>query len=126
MVDVSRLAMPASANASAFSRAVCRLRPRTAWPLPSSLLVNFYEQPDVGHSLIFSLWEGELGRVPDYIVPAQGWEPEPLSACPGQAADPSGYNHYWRTMGIWQAILKDAGFEFHSDPREFRSIFPRP
>ncbi|WP_187774747.1 ATP-binding protein [Billgrantia pellis] len=78
---------------------------------PESLLVNFYEQPDVGHSIIFSLWEGELGRVPDYIVPAQGWEPLPLAASPNQATDRSGYAHYWRTMSIWYGILKEAGFQ---------------
>lgn len=78
---------------------------------PESLLVNFYKQPDVGHSIVFSLWEGELGRVPDYIVPAQGWEPLPLAACPDQATDKSGYNHYWRTMSIWYGILKEAGLQ---------------
>ncbi len=83
-------------------------------PEPESLLVNFYNQPDVGHSIIFSLWEGELGRVPDYIVPAQGWEPLPLSACPSPATDKSGYNHYWRTMSIWYGILKEAGFSVPS------------
>lgn len=77
---------------------------------PESLLVNFYKQPDVGHSIIFSLWEGELGRVPDYIVPAQGWEPLPISACPNPGTDKSGYNHYWRTMSIWYGILKEGGF----------------
>lgn len=98
------------------------LKPRTTpeeeqngLPIPDSLLVNFYEQPDVGHSIIFSLWEGELGKVPDYIVPAQGWEPEPISSCPSKQTDPSGFNHYWRTMAIWYAILKEAGFSSPSN-----------
>jgi hypothetical protein len=82
---------------------------------PRSLLINFYEHPDVGHSLIFSLWASELGdRVPDYVVPAQNWEPQPLSACPAREDDPSGFNHYWRTMAIWYAVLKEAGYT--SDP----------
>jgi Helicase HerA, central domain len=78
--------------------------------VPSNLLINFYDYPDVGHNLIFSLWPGELGRVPDYITPAQNWEPESLSSCPPIQTDISGYNHYWRTMGIWFAILKEGGF----------------
>jgi len=90
---------------------------------PESLLVNFYKQPDVGHSIIFSLWEGELGRVPDYIVPAQGWEPLPLSSCPPKT-DHSGYNHYWRTMSIWYGILKEAGFATSSGMDVFFD-FPR-
>jgi hypothetical protein len=32
--------------------------------IPNHLLVNFYAFPDVGHNLIFSLWPGELGKVP--------------------------------------------------------------
>jgi hypothetical protein len=83
---------------------------------PRNLLVNFFEQPDVGHSLIFSLWEAELGHVPDYIVPAQNWEPQPLAQCPSRATDTSGFNHYWRTMGIWYAILSEAGFQI--DPQK--------
>src|SRR5262249_5373357 len=76
---------------------------------PKSLLINFYTFPEVGHRLIFSLWPSELGHVPDYITPAQNWEPQPLSSCPTAQLDPSGYNHYWRTMGIWYAILREAG-----------------
>lgn len=87
---------------------------RHGLPKPDSLLVNFYQQPDVGHSIIFSLWEGEIGRVPDYVVPAQGWEPDPISACP-PPSDPSGYKHYWRTMAIWYAILREAGFSAPSN-----------
>jgi hypothetical protein len=83
---------------------------------PSNLLVNFFEQPDVGHSLIFSLWEAELGHVPDYIVPAQNWEPQALAQCPDQQQDRSGFNHFWRTMGIWYAILSEAGFQI--DPNK--------
>ena len=106
------------------------LRPRTlpieqqnGLTAPRSLLVNFFAQPDVGHSLIFSLWEPELGHVPDYIVPAQNWEPQPTSQCPTPQTDPSGHNHYWRTMGIWYAILQEAGFQ--SNPAQLVPIdFP--
>jgi hypothetical protein len=94
------------------------LRPRTlqieqdhGLAPPRNLRVNFFEQPDVGHSLIFSLWEAELGHVPDYIVPAQNWEPQPLAQCPDQGQDRSGFNHYWRTMGVWYAILSEAGYQ---------------
>ncbi|WP_170327944.1 helicase HerA domain-containing protein [Ruegeria arenilitoris] len=77
---------------------------------PKSLKVDFYAQPDVGKSLIFSLWESEIGKMPDYIVPAQNWEPSPVSQAPDPVKNKSGYNRYWRAMGIWYAILVEAGF----------------
>jgi hypothetical protein len=79
---------------------------------PKTLMVNFFDQPEVGHSLIRELWATELGeRIPDYITPVMNWEALPLNACPDKASDPSGHNHFWRTMGIWWAILVEAGFK---------------
>ncbi|MBY6142065.1 DUF87 domain-containing protein [Leisingera daeponensis] len=84
---------------------------RSGLPEPSSLKVDFYANPDVGKSLIFSLWESEYGSsIPDYIAPAREWEPEPLASAPTLASDQSGYKRYWRTMGIWYSILAEAGF----------------
>lgn len=77
--------------------------------IPRMLLVDFYRNPDVGHSLAFSLWTGSGERIPDYYLQASQWEPKPLSACP-DSNNRSGFNHYWRTMGIWYAILREAGF----------------
>jgi hypothetical protein len=92
-------------------------------PLPKALQIDFFGNAEVGKSLIFNLWASENGRVPDYIVPAQNWEPAPISEAPNFNEDQSGYNRYWRTMGIWWAILYEAGFtppSQHTVPLDFR------
>jgi hypothetical protein len=77
---------------------------------PQTLRINFFEQPDVGHGLICELWNTEFNNTPDYISPALNWECLALSNCPSKDDDISGYNHFWRTMAIWYAILIEAGY----------------
>jgi hypothetical protein len=78
---------------------------------PSTLKIDFYRNPDVGHGLIRELWVSEIGeKIPDYMTPVMNWEPEPVEGAPRFEAYPSGFYHYWRTMGIWWAILAEAGF----------------
>ncbi len=78
---------------------------------PAQLLrVNFYETPSVGHALIVSLWDTENPRAPMYWRPVLDWDPaDPIDA-PDRRRDISGFNHYWRTMGMWYAILHRAGY----------------
>ncbi|MEO1017814.1 MAG: DUF87 domain-containing protein, partial [Pseudomonadota bacterium] len=84
---------------------------------PQILRVNFYEQPEVGHNLITELWPTEVGNKPDYIAPALDWECPALRDCPKLGDDPSGYKRFWRTMGLWYAILFAANFTPKSGAR---------
>lgn len=79
--------------------------------IPQILRVNFYDQPEVGHSLITELWPTEFNNKPDYIAPALDWECPSLSDCPTAQEDKSAYNRFWRSMGLWYAILFEAGFK---------------
>lgn len=76
---------------------------------PRLLSINFYEYPTVGHSLIVSLWSTENSGIPGYMRPVLDWSPEDPSDCPDRQ-DRSGFNHFWRTMGLWYALLYKAGF----------------
>lgn len=76
-------------------------------PLP--LAVNFYEHPDVGHQLILTLWDSVNSSRPGYVRPILDWAPVPPSQAPDRQ-DRSGYNHYWRTMGMYFAMLSRAGY----------------
>jgi len=72
------------------------------------LSVNFYEYPSVGHSLIVSLWNTENRSMPGYMRPVLDWSP--ADQAPDPLQDRSGFNHYWRTMGMWYALLYRADF----------------
>jgi Helicase HerA, central domain len=75
---------------------------------PRLLRINFYEFPAVGHSLVVSLWNTENSNIPGYITPMFDWAP--LDNPPDRTMDISGFHHYWRTMGMWFAVLHRAGF----------------
>lgn len=76
---------------------------------PRLLRINFYEHPGVGHSLIVSLWDTENRTTPGYMRPVLDWTPE--DQAPDRMQDYSKFNHYWRTMGMWYALLYRAGFQ---------------
>lgn len=75
---------------------------------PNLLRINFYQFPGVGHSLIVSLWNTENSTTPGYLRPVLDWAPENQ---PPDRQNQSAYNHYWRTMGMWFALLHRAGFD---------------
>jgi hypothetical protein len=77
---------------------------------PAPLAINFYEHPDVGHQLIVTLWQTINPRSPGYMMPVLDWDPIPPREAPRKEADPSGYKHYWRTMGMYYALLAKADF----------------
>lgn len=89
---------------------------------PSLLRVNFYAFPAVGHALITSLWNTENSvRPPGYMVPLMEWLPAERPA----RQDRSAFNHYWRTMGMYFALLNRAGFAPTADlraPITFRDL----
>jgi hypothetical protein len=74
------------------------------------LRINFYNFPSVGHSLIVSLWDAENTSTPMYWRAVLDWSPVDLSQAPTPRQDRSDFNHYWRTMGMWFALLNRAGF----------------
>lgn len=76
---------------------------------PCLLAINFYEFCSVGHTLITSLWATENDTMPGYMRPILDASIEDVSTCPARN-DRSGYNHYWRTVGMWYALLHKAGF----------------
>lgn len=77
---------------------------------PKPLKINFYEFPSVGHSLIISLWSTENESTPGYLRPILDWTPVDPQDAP-KKSEVSDFNHYWRTMGMWYALLHKANFE---------------
>jgi len=77
---------------------------------PRALKLNFYEFPSVGHGLIQALWSTENDTTPGYLRPILDWFPVDPRDAP-KRSDVSEFNHYWRTMGMWYALLRKAGFE---------------
>ena len=85
------------------------------------LSINFYKFAGVGHSLIVSLWDTENNPAPGYMRPILDWSP--IDPVPERKQDPSGFNHYWRTMGMWYALLHRADYDLPSAlvaPIDFR------
>jgi hypothetical protein len=80
---------------------------------PRLLLINFYKFPAVGHSLIVDLWNTENASLPGYIRPVLDWGPSDNP--PDRTEGISRFNHFWRTMGMWFALLHRAGFEAPKD-----------
>jgi len=74
---------------------------------PQPLAINFYTFPGVGHAMIRSLWNTVNDTTPQYFRPVLDLEPEDKPPSP---RDQSAFNHYWRTMGMWFALLSRAGF----------------
>ena len=74
------------------------------------LSINFYEFVSVGHSLIVSLWHTENDSVPGYMRPILDWSPIDRAGAPARE-ERSAFNHYWRTMGMWYALLQRADYE---------------
>jgi DNA helicase HerA-like ATPase len=83
---------------------------KLALEVPRALKVNFYEFPSVGHGLIQALWSTENDTTPGYLRPILDWSPVDPGDAP-KKSDVSEFNHYWRTMGMWYALLRKAGFE---------------
>jgi hypothetical protein len=74
---------------------------------PQLLRINFYAFQAVGHALIIALWNTENTARPGYMVPLLEWLPTEQEP---NRQDRSAFNHYWRTMGMYFALLFRAGF----------------
>lgn len=77
-------------------------------PPPNLLAIDFYKFPVVGHSLVVSLWPTVNQTTPGYMRPILDWDPPEQEP---SRSDKSAYNHYWRTMGMWYALIHRADFE---------------
>jgi len=80
------------------------------FPAPKNLRINFYESVTVGHALIQQLWDTTHATKPNYMQPILNWSPPELSEEPDRGGNPSGYNHFWRTMSMWFALLRLSEF----------------
>ena len=80
------------------------------------LSINFYEFASVGHSLIVSLWDTVNPSLPGYMRPILDWSPVDRAEAPRREQDISGFNHYWRTMGMWYALLHRAEYDAPNIP----------
>ncbi len=77
---------------------------------PKNLKIDFYDSVPVGHALIRGLWESEWASdKPGYVQPVLNWTPPNLRDAP-KRSDYSSFNHFWRTMSMWFASLKLAGY----------------
>jgi DNA helicase HerA-like ATPase len=77
---------------------------------PKSLKINFYDSVSAGHSLIVQLWDSEHESRPGYMLPILNWSPIDVTDAPN-IKNISDYNHYWRTMSMWFALLHLTGFK---------------
>lgn len=82
---------------------------------PKNLKINFYESVAVGHSLILQLWDTTHASKPNYVQPILNWAPPALEEEPDRLGDASGYNHFWRSMSLWFALLRLAEYRPAND-----------
>lgn len=76
---------------------------------PKTLKINFYSNVLISHGLISQLWDAYHSNRPNYMLPILEWSPiDPMDA--PKAEKKSEFNHYWRTMSLWFAVLYKAGF----------------
>jgi len=77
-------------------------------PLP--LMVNFFEQVELGHTIIRSLWNNENTSRPNYILPLLDWEPCDPSNIDTRFTEYGDKTRYQRTLSMYYAILTEAGY----------------
>lgn len=84
---------------------------------PKNLRINFYDSVPVGHSLIQQLWDTVHSTKPNYMQPILNWAPPALSEEPELSGNPSAFNHFWRTMSMWFALLRLSEFAPPADDK---------
>lgn len=86
-------------------------------PEPKRLRANFYNQIELGHSLILGLYDTVHTTRPDYIAPLLAWDPVDLDKVKERFPDPGDRTRYNRTLSMYFTLLKEAGF---FPPKEFK------
>lgn len=94
-------------------------------PKPKRLKINFYQDIQVGHSLISELFDTQFSNRPNYMVPILNWSaPESPQSAPALRDDVSGHWHFWRTVSLWWACLALTGYDPPEDIKDVRVNFP--
>lgn len=79
-------------------------------PAPNMLRLNFYQQIELGHAVIQSLFDVAHPRRPDYVAPFLGWEPIDEAASRSHFPDEGDLKRYTRALSMYRALLYEAGF----------------
>ena len=79
--------------------------------IPQRLLkVNFYEQVELGHSIIVSLYDKEHGSRPNYLLPLLDWRPVDEGQETERFPEEGDRRRYLRARSMYFAALAKAGF----------------
>jgi Helicase HerA, central domain len=89
---------------------------------PRPLRINFYQNVQLGHDLIRSLFSTSFRNRPNYMVDVLEWDPLDPDAAPALADDASEHYRYWRSCGLWWAALDAAGYLRPNDEGQFSNI----
>jgi len=77
---------------------------------PKMLRVNFFDQVQLGHAIIESLFDAVQQRRPDYMAPFFGWEPIDPTLIKTVLPDTGDQTRYERAQSMYFALLHEAGF----------------
>lgn len=79
-------------------------------PMPSMLRTNFYQQVNLGHAIIQSLFDAVHQRRPDYMAPFFGWEPIDPADIATTLPDIGDQKRYRRALSMYWGLLYEAGY----------------
>ena len=79
-------------------------------PIPNLLRANFFQQIELGHSILASVYPLRETRVPDYIQPVLSWEPIDDAQVANRLPDHGDQTRYRRARSMYFAVLSRAGF----------------
>ncbi len=77
---------------------------------PKVLRLNFFDQVELGHAMIASLFDAGQQRRPDYMAPFFGWEPIDPKVVKVVLPDAGDQTRYERAQSMYFALLHEAGF----------------
>lgn len=89
-----------------------RRKPEPGVPRPRTLKVNFFQQVELGHSIIAALFDSSWQSRPGYIVPLLvEWEPCDDQDVADRFPDKGDATRYLRAQSMYFAVLEKAGFK---------------
>lgn len=78
---------------------------------PQTLKVNFFEQVELGHSIITSLFDVQHANRPNYVLPFLDWQPCDKANLEERFPERGDRQRYLRAQAMYFAALVKAGFE---------------